>query len=163
MIDNDLRIRMISQEAADPEVAILMLDVVLGEGAHPDPGGELSPPIAEAVKQGVEVVVILVGTDDDPQDLESQRTQLLESGAHVYQDALSASEFVKQMLSPSPVADFIPISVEEMSAPVAAINIGLESFYESLIDQGANSIHVDWRPPAGGNEKLMSILKKMRN
>ena len=37
MIDNDLRIRRLLQEARDPEVAVIMLDVVIGYGAHPDP------------------------------------------------------------------------------------------------------------------------------
>ncbi len=41
MIDNDLRIRRLLQEAGDPEVAVILLDVVLGYGAHPDPAGEL--------------------------------------------------------------------------------------------------------------------------
>jgi FdrA protein len=46
--------------------------------------------------------------------------------------------------------------------PVAAINVGLETFYASLTEQGAEVVHVDWRPPAGGDQKLMSILEKMR-
>ncbi|HSD84442.1 MAG TPA: acyl-CoA synthetase FdrA, partial [Anaerolineae bacterium] len=37
MIDNDLRIRRLLQEARDPEVAVIMLDVVIGYGTHPDP------------------------------------------------------------------------------------------------------------------------------
>ncbi len=38
--------------------------------------------------------------------------------------------------------------------PLKAINIGLESFAESLRDQGADVIHVDWRPPLSGYVKL---------
>ena len=38
MLDNDLRVKRILQEAADPETAVLLLDVVLGHGAHPGPG-----------------------------------------------------------------------------------------------------------------------------
>ena len=49
-----------------------------------------------------------------------------------------------------------------LNKPLAAINVGLESFMESLIAQEAQSIHVDWRPAAGGNEKLMSILERMK-
>ena len=47
MIDNDLRLRRLRQEAADPEVGLILLDVVLGEGAHPDPASELAPAIKE--------------------------------------------------------------------------------------------------------------------
>jgi FdrA protein len=46
--------------------------------------------------------------------------------------------------------------------PLAAINVGLESFTESLMAQDAAVIQVDWRPPAGGNERLMAILERMR-
>ena len=42
------------------------------------------------------------------------------------------------------------------------INVGLETFYESMVAQEVEVLHVDWKPPAGGNEELMSILKKMR-
>jgi FdrA protein len=45
---------------------------------------------------------------------------------------------------------------------MAAINVGLESFYESLLSQGAQAVYVDWRPPAGGNERLASLLAKMK-
>ena len=48
MIDNDLRIRRLLQEARDPETAVILLDVVLGYGAHPDPAGELGPAIRQA-------------------------------------------------------------------------------------------------------------------
>ncbi len=47
MIDNDLRIRRMKQEAADPEVGMILFDMVLGEGSHLDPAGELVPVIKE--------------------------------------------------------------------------------------------------------------------
>ncbi len=48
MIDNDLRIRRLLQEARDPQTAVILLDVVLGYGAHPDPASELGPAISQA-------------------------------------------------------------------------------------------------------------------
>ena len=48
MIDNDLRIRRLLQEARDPQVAVIMLDVVIGYGAHPDPASELGQAVEEA-------------------------------------------------------------------------------------------------------------------
>lgn len=42
------------------------------------------------------------------------------------------------------------------------INIGLESFYIDLKKQGYSAIHVDWRPLAGGNEKMISLLSKLK-
>jgi FdrA protein len=49
MIDQRLRLDRLAAEAADPATAVIMLDVVLGHGAHPDPAAELAPAIARAV------------------------------------------------------------------------------------------------------------------
>jgi FdrA protein len=55
------------------------------------------------------------------------------------------------------------VELATLQQPLAGINVGLESFTESLVAQGAPAIQVDWRPPAGGNEKLMDILERMRS
>jgi FdrA protein len=161
MIDNDLRVRRIRQEAADPEVGLILLDVVLGEGAHPDPASELAPAIAEArAEHQVEVVVILVGTDEDPQDIELQEQQLRQAGAAVFADTAAA---VAHSVSPFINGGSKKVDTEFLSQPVTAINVGLESFYDSLREQGAQAVHVDWKPPAGGDERLQAILQKMKN
>jgi len=88
MIDNDLRIRRLMQEAADPEVAVILLDVVLGYGAHPDPASELGAAVRRAREQaadaGRELIVVasVTGTKDDPQGLDRQ-VQLLEDAGVV--------------------------------------------------------------------------------
>ena len=161
MIDNDLRVRRIRQEAAESEVGLILLDVVLGEGAHPDPASELSPAIAEArAEHHVEVVVILVGTDEDSQDIEAQEQQLREAGAAVFPDTAAA---VTHSVAPFIDSGSKKIDTEFLTQPVAAINVGLESFYDSLRKQGAEAVHVDWKPPAGGDERLQAILQKMKS
>lgn len=42
------------------------------------------------------------------------------------------------------------------------INVGLESFYKDLKEQKIKAIHVDWRPTAGGNKKLSSLLSRLK-
>ena len=42
------------------------------------------------------------------------------------------------------------------------INMGIESFYTDLKEQKVKVIHVDWRPVAGGNKKLSSLLSKLK-
>jgi FdrA protein len=86
MIDNDLRIRRLLQEARDPEVAVVMLDCVIGYGAHPDPAAELAPAIRQAreLAEGKLLVVASVtGTEQDPQCLSAQATALQAAGAVV--------------------------------------------------------------------------------
>ncbi|MBL7199765.1 MAG: acyl-CoA synthetase FdrA [Anaerolineae bacterium] len=89
MIDHSLRIRRLHQEAADPEVAVVVLDLVLGYGAHPSPAGELGPAVREARAHahdaGRELIVIasVTGTEEDPQVLSRQVQKLEVSGAIV--------------------------------------------------------------------------------
>lgn len=42
------------------------------------------------------------------------------------------------------------------------INLGLPGFFESAKGQGAACVHVDWRPPAGGDTRLIEILDRLR-
>jgi len=164
MIDNDLRIRRMKQEAEDPEVGMILFDVVLGEGSHMDPAGELVPVIKEIREQRseIEFVAIVIGTDDDPQNLESQVSQLQDADVTVFRTATEAVEYVSLRFSERKKIEGAPVDLGQLKQPLAAINVGLESFYESLITQGAEAVHVEWRPPAGGNEKMAALLAKMK-
>lgn len=44
---------------------------------------------------------------------------------------------------------------------VKVINIGLETFHEANKHQKLECIHIDWRPAAGGDPKLLAILAKL--
>lgn len=163
MIDPDLLLRRLRQEAADPEVSVVLLDVVLGHGACEDPAARLAPAIAEARRRGdVDVVVVLVGTDEDPQGLDGQVERLRAAGAEVLDSVAGAVELVSRRLGRPEGETFPGVDPEGIEGPLAAVNAGLESFYDSLIAQGASAVRMDWRPPAGGNERLMAILEKMR-
>ena len=86
MIDQTLRCERMRKEAADPEVAVILFDVVLGYGAHPDPAAELVPAIrsarAAAAAGGREVAFVgsVCGTAADPQDLARQEAALRDAG-----------------------------------------------------------------------------------
>ena len=164
MIDNDLRLRRLRQEAADPEVGFILLDIVLGEGAHPDPASELAPAIAEIkAERDIDVMAIVLGTDEDPQNLEEQINQLEQAGAAVTRDVSQAvADIGLRMRTPGEYAH-TPVPMDGFGDGLAAVNICLESFFDSLKIQGAEVVHVDWRPPAGGKEDLMAILAKMKN
>jgi hypothetical protein len=86
MIDFRLRNDRIVAAAKDPATAVILLDVVLGYGAHPDPAGALAPTIAAASKaaarsrRGLAVVASVCGTEADPQNLTNQEKVLAEAG-----------------------------------------------------------------------------------
>jgi len=82
MIDFTLRNRRILEEAADPETAVILLDVVLGYGSHPDPGAELSGVIRQASRT-VTVVCSITGTNQDPQNRGHVEAALRRAGAIV--------------------------------------------------------------------------------
>ena len=165
MIDNDLRIRRMKQEAADSEVGMILFDVVLGEGSHLDPAGELVAVIKEIhqARKDIEFVAMVIGTDDDPQNLQSQISQLVDAGVTVFRTASEAVEYISLRFGANTKNENTPVNLEQLKQPLAGINVGLESFYESLITQGASAVHVEWKPPAGGNERLASLLAKMKN
>ena len=84
MIDHRLRNERIQKEAADPRVAVILLDVVLGYGSHPDPASMMVPAIAAARKRAGKRTVAFVGsvcgTDADPQNRARQEGALRAAG-----------------------------------------------------------------------------------
>ncbi len=86
MIDHRLRNERLIKEANDPEVAVILLDVVLGYGSHQDPAAEMVPVIRKArdlaTKAGRHLVIMgfVCGTAADPQNLSKQETALREVG-----------------------------------------------------------------------------------
>jgi FdrA protein len=90
MIDPTLRLDAITAAADDPRVRVLLLDVVLGHGAHSDPASAHAPAIEQALATArslghdLDVVVTLVATADDPQGRDEQAEALAAAGARVH-------------------------------------------------------------------------------
>jgi FdrA protein len=101
MIDPTLRNHAIIEAGRDPRVAVVLLDFILGLGAHSDPASATLPAIREAVAcaaaDGRQLAVLghVVGTDRDPQGLARQQAALGDAGVHVlgsnYHAAVAAS------------------------------------------------------------------------
>jgi FdrA protein len=128
----------------------------------------------------------MVGTDEDPQDLDEQVAMLEAAGAWVSTSNEAAVRYAGGLLGAEPAVAAAakpaaetgdergrmaapgeggagqPVALEVLRRPLAAINAGLASFAESLAAQDAAVVHVDWRPPAGGDERLMAILARMK-
>jgi FdrA protein len=94
MIDPGLRNERFRREAADPETGVVLLDVVLGHGAHPDPAGELAPLVERALADRpgrLSVVVSLCGAAGDPQGLDAQAATLRAAGGLVTRSSAQAA------------------------------------------------------------------------
>ena len=108
MIDGTLRLERLAAEAADPSCRVVLLDVVLGHGAHPDPAGELAPAIASALvaaDRPFDVVVALIGTAGDPQGLARQAAELQGVGARVFSSNAEAAREAVAILNPAEVTE----------------------------------------------------------
>lgn len=168
MIDPSIVHERLLREGADRDVGLVIIDVVLGDGAHPDPAAALAPIVAEVLSQAqaaertFEVVCLVVGTRHDPQGLEQQIERLEAAGARVVR---SLDDVVRlaadRALSSWESHPALPVPLAALERPVV-INVGLESFADSVAAQEAEVVRVDWRPPAGGDPELAAILRRMK-
>jgi FdrA protein len=105
MIDAGLRLRRLAQEVADPATAVILLDIVLGYGAHADPASEFAPAIETARDTAAEdgralaCIVSLCGTTRDPQGLAYQRDTLSQAGALVFTENAMAARAAAEIVS----------------------------------------------------------------
>ncbi|GAB4137382.1 MAG: acyl-CoA synthetase FdrA [Sphingomonadales bacterium] len=104
MLDPQLRNDRLLQEAADPNVAIILLDLVLGHGAHPDPADTLSRTIRQAkriAKDGGRHLIVIAsvcGTQADPQDYDRQCALMIDAGARIAPSNAQAAMLARDML-----------------------------------------------------------------
>jgi FdrA protein len=92
MIDPEARVEMLREVGGDRDVAVVLLDVVLGHGSHPDPAGMLAPVCAEiSGPGGPQVVAYVLGTDQDPQGYDGQVRKLVDAGCIVTETAARAA------------------------------------------------------------------------
>ncbi len=104
MIDFTLRNKKIIEEAKDPSVAVILLDVVLGYGSNMQPGDELAPAIKEAKEiaekdgRNITFVCSITGTDKDPQDRGKVKKQLEEVGAIVMPSNAAAAKLASYIV-----------------------------------------------------------------
>ncbi|MFI7052098.1 FdrA family protein [Streptosporangium canum] len=96
MIDPTLRLEALAEV---PPGDVVLLDVVLGHGADPDPSARLAPGIAAAVARGVPVVVALIGSEGDPQGLNAQAEAVRAAGAAVFTSNAQAARHAAGLLA----------------------------------------------------------------
>ncbi|WHY99515.1 acyl-CoA synthetase FdrA [Peribacillus simplex] len=185
MIDPETRIQFIQEAAKDECTAIILLDVVLGYGSHDDMAGALFPAIVaaqdEATANGRNLyfVATLCGTEKDPQDYQEQKTKLESAGVIVRESNVHAIKTTLKLLNievPVTKREFHPVGTlekkeallvsEQISKLVnekpAIVNVGLKKFTQAVTNHGGQVVQFDWRPAAGGNERMRKILALLK-
>ena len=110
MIDPRLRNEHLAAAARDPSTAVILLDVVLGYGAHADPAGALAGAIEAAREEAARerrrftVVASVCGTSSDPQSLVAQEARLADAGVLLAPSNAQAAALAGQIVAPATVA-----------------------------------------------------------
>jgi FdrA protein len=103
MIDPAVRDGPLAQALADASVGVILVDVVLGHGAHPDPAGHLVDALAGRA-DGPLIVASVTGTDRDPQPRAEQVRKLAEAGIVVAQSNAEGAVMAAAAVAPPAVA-----------------------------------------------------------
>jgi FdrA protein len=82
MIEPAVRDGPLFEALADPQVGVILLDIVLGYGSHPDPAGHLAQAVAGR-DGGALIIASVTGTDADPQPRAAQVRKLVQAGVMV--------------------------------------------------------------------------------
>jgi hypothetical protein len=100
MIDFSLRNKKILDEAADTDVAVILLDVVLGYGSNMDPAAELVPVIRKAKEMAADLHIVcsITGTEKDPQNRQKVKKELEMAGAVVMSSNAAASKLSMKII-----------------------------------------------------------------
>jgi FdrA protein len=104
MIDATLRRKRLEQEGEDPEVALVLLDFILGAISTPDPVGDLLGAVRgareAARRRGGHLCLAasVCGTDQDAQGLQGQARALAEAGVLVFPTAAQAAAFCREAM-----------------------------------------------------------------
>lgn len=172
MIDPTYRMEKVKEAAADPKTAIILLDNVIGYGAHDNVAGILAPVIQKAkAERNIIFITSVTGTGLDPQVYEDQVKKLKESGAIVADSNAQATalavEIVNYLIGEERPAANKDESREGtitnlISAKPNVINIGLSSFAEAIEKHGGQVVQYQWAPIAGGNKHFAKILELLK-
>ena len=164
MIDPDVRIQKIHEYGTQSKTGIILFDVVLGYGAHEDMAGALLPAIKEELAKAKEekrtlyFVATVVGTRKDPQNYDETVKRLEDAGIFVAESnakAVQLALLLKGITISESNKEVIDYKGEKVAVPQASaavteilntkpriINVGLQSFNESITDYGGKSVQL---------------------
>ena len=184
MIDPSVRIEKLKEFGNDKDTGVILLDVVLGYGAHEDMAGELAPVIRQVLdkvkSEGRKLYIIgtVCGTKGDPQDYVRSQAILEEAGMIVKESNVQAVRLALNLMGSDiaepdkelkeykgetkPLPESSAAISKLLSEKPVVVNIGIKGFAEPIRKYGGKVLQFDWKPVAGGNQKLIKILQKLK-
>ena len=167
MIDPSVRTDALLEIADKMPVEILLADVVLGFGSHPDPAGAFAQAFEEVKRRqgnGKAPVCIatVTGTEEDVQVRSRQIEKLRQAGIVVADNTRQAVTAAARIVrSRKNAAAHLPESSLLKDKP-KVVNIGLRSFAQNLQDCNVSCVQYEWVPACQGNERLQKLLSRMK-
>ena len=183
MIDPEVRIKKILECAKDPQTGVILLDIMLGYGCHPDMAGALVPAIreAKAIAQadGRELyfVASVCGTRQDPQDYDGAREALASCGVLVEETNARAVRLALKLkgielteekrghievpVDDTPLPEPDEKIMELLNTRPRVVNVGVRSFNDSILAYQGASVQYDWKPMAGGNKHFIHLIHEL--
>jgi FdrA protein len=114
MIDPSERDARIRAAGAAPAIGVLLVDLVLGRAAHPDPAQPLAAAVRDArtvaarAGRSLAVVASVVGTETDPQGRRAQAAALESAGVQILPSNAQACRFAALLLRPELANRLLP-------------------------------------------------------
>ena len=105
MIEPAMRSGALAETLADPTVAVVVLDIVLGTGSHPDPATPVTHVLDAAPSNRPAVVASVCGTELDPQDYGAQRRTLERAEVFVAESNADAVQAAIRIAAPGEAAE----------------------------------------------------------
>lgn len=99
MIDPERRSAALGDALRDPDTAAVVLDVVLGTGAHPDPAADIAGVLDSLPDRSPPVIASITGTDGDPQNYSDQAAKLRAGGVHVAPSNADAAAWAASLVA----------------------------------------------------------------
>lgn len=180
MIDPRIRVQKINEYVEKTDTGVILLDDVLGYGTD----DHMADALAEAIKQAkaenssVEFVATVVGTEADPQDYKMARQTLTDAGAIVCDSNAQAVRYALNLVGEDvvepdkeiqhvsfkkqDVADSSENLLDLLYTKPRVVNVGVADFLDPVTKFGGTGVQYDWKPIAGGNQKLIKVIKRVK-
>lgn len=176
MIDPTTRIEKLKEYVCKKNTGVILFDVVLGYGSHEQMATELANPIATLKEEypNVKFIATVCGTSNDIQGYSKAIKILNDSGIQVEETNENAvklalaykgieldskeKKWIEYDGTKIPIPNPSKNILNLLNSKPNVINIGVKQFNYSLEKNSVNYIQYNWKPLAGGNKKMISVL-----
>lgn len=180
MIDPRIRVQKINEYANLDDTGVILLDDVLGYGTDDNMAQSLADAIEEATRSHPQLkfVTTVCGTQEDPQDYDAAKATLKKAGAVVCDNNAEAVRYAlnlvgKDINEPAKQKEVYSGKTIQLPTPSESlldllytkprvVNVGVAEFLQPVLAFGGSGVQYNWKPVAGGNLKLIKVLRKVK-